>query len=96
MNYNRHPASIGSLKDLSHLCHVVRIIQVDVGIAEVQLEPTAELFILGAPRELVHRVRFQRIEAAKDAQPITSRAEIPTADVSPVTSAAAAGLNKCW
>jgi hypothetical protein len=44
---------VGGLKDLAHLFDVLRIIEVDIGVPEMQFEPSMKLGILGASRQLV-------------------------------------------
>ena len=70
MNHDRHVKTVRGLEDPSHLRNVVGIVEIDVRVAEVQLQPEVQLRILAAARQFFQRVRLERVETAERAQPV--------------------------
>ena len=72
---------VGRTKYLPHFFYVLRIVQIHVGVSEMQFESEMELRILGATLDFRNRVILQRIEAAKAAQAIWIRRYLPAGPV---------------
>ena len=81
MDHDRHAMVVGRAEYPPNPFDVRGIVVVDDGVAEVELEPTAEVRVFGAPRQLLERVVLQRVEAAESDQPIRERGDLPAGPV---------------
>ena len=68
MNRDGHPVFVSALEDAAQLRDMPGVIEINIGIAEVQLEAAMKIRILCTPRNLGKCVRLQRIDPAKRPQ----------------------------
>jgi hypothetical protein len=61
---------VGSPKDTSQLSHLAGVIHVYIGVAEMQLETVAKIWVLGASLNLGNGIWFEGINTAKSAKSI--------------------------
>ena len=86
MDDDGHAVPVGRPEDAPHLRDVVRVVVVDGGVAEVQLQAVA------------HVAQGGLLRTAARAMPASSRCSISAAASIGASeiSAAVAGLNRCW
>jgi hypothetical protein len=70
VNDDCHSKFICLPEDLAELGNLRRVIEVHIGISEVQLQSVVQIRILAAPYDFGQRIGFQRINAAKGAKAI--------------------------
>src|SRR5262249_34688898 len=68
VNDDCHPVLISGTKDALQAADVLRIFEVDIGVAEVQLEAGFEVRIVSAASDFLDGVVFQWVDAAEAAQ----------------------------
>jgi hypothetical protein len=71
-----HPVCVRGSKDAPQLPDVLRVREVDVGVAEVQLEAVLQLRSSCASGDLVERVVLQGVHATKRAQAAGERCDL--------------------
>src|SRR4051812_33267040 len=70
MYHNRHAVRIRRPKHLTELLDMGGIVQLHIRVPEVELDTVAEIRMARTPRELIERIRLERIEAAERPQPL--------------------------
>lgn len=70
MNNDRHSVGVCRTKDGLQLIEVIRVLELDVRVAEMQLYPAAQPRIFGTAGDLVERLVLERVKSAKRDQPL--------------------------
>jgi hypothetical protein len=70
MNQDRHSIPVGGGEDLFELREVDWIVDVDVGITEMQLQAGAEIWVLGTAIDLFDCVRSEGIHRAETGETV--------------------------
>src|SRR6266480_4087564 len=68
VHHNRHLMLIGGTEDPSHAREMIRIVNIHIRVAEVQLQPSAQVWIFRATCDLFECVWSEWVDAAKPEQ----------------------------